>query len=357
MRHFCTYFDRNYFVKGLALIDSLITWHPSGVTIYVVCMDELTRVLLEKCAIPQVVLVPLHAIENGDEALLAARGDRTAVEYLWTSTPTIILRLLERHAAIDMITYVDADMFFYGPTEPIFEELSDGSVMIHEHRFPRVLAHLETFGRFNVGLMVFRRDRRGFEVLQWWRERCLEWCKATLEDNKYGDQKYLDVWPTQFEGVVVTRNEGVGTAPWNHAQYMFSERGDGVYANNSRLLINHFHAFHLLNGAVIVPVGIREYCNPLSYYATVLPPYLAALDNSISRVRHMHPDFSFGLQKEDFSLTPELSFLIRTTELPHFGDAVSSLPRYQVAREWTLFPGTRVLEDRRLESSASVGSC
>jgi hypothetical protein len=317
-------------------------------------MDELTRVLLEKCEIPQVVLVPLHSIESGDDALLAARSNRTAVEYLWTSTPTIILRLLQRNAAIDMITYVDADMFFYGPTDAIFEELGDGSVMIHEHRFPRVLAHLETFGRFNVGLLVFRRDRRGVEVLQWWRERCLEWCKATLEDNKYGDQKYLDMWPTQFEGVVVTKNEGVGTAPWNHVQYMFSRRGEDVYTNNTRLLINHFHAFHILNGAVVVPVGIREYCNPLSYYAAVLPPYLSALDQSIEQLRQIHPNFSFGLQKEDFSLTPELSFLIRTSELPHFGNSVASLPRYQMSPSWTLFPGTRVLEDSRLELDIST---
>jgi hypothetical protein len=245
-------------------------------------------------------------------------------------------------------------MFFYGPSEAIFEELGTGSVMIHEHRFPRVLAHLETFGRFNVGLMVFRRDRRGLEVLQWWRDRCLEWCKATLEDGKYGDQKYLDGWPTQFEGVVVTQNIGVGTAPWNHAQYMFSQRGEDVYTNNVRLLINHFHAFHVLNGAVIVPVGIPEYCNPLSYYAAVLPPYLTALDESIALVRQIHPDFAFGLQKEDFSLTPELSFLIRTSDLPYFRSAVSSMPRYQISPQWTLFTGTRVLADSRLEESVAT---
>jgi len=318
-------------------------------------MDELTRVVLEKCDIPQVVLVPFHTIEGGDDALLLARGNRSPVEYLWTSTPTIILRLLERHVDIDMITYVDADMFFYGPTEAIFAELGDGSVMLHEHRFPRILAHLETFGRFNVGLLVFRRDKRGFEVLRWWRERCLEWCKATLEHNKYGDQKYLDVWPTQFEGVVVTENVGVGTAPWNHVQYMFSRRGEEVYANNTRLLINHFHAFHILNGAVVVPVGIREYCNPLSYYATVLPPYLSALDESIERLRVIHPGYSFGLQKDDFSLTPELSFLIRTSELSHFSSSVAALPRCQVSRDWTLFPGTRVLEDSRPEQSFTAG--
>lgn len=343
MRYFCTYFDRNYLIKGLCLIRSLIQWHGSDVRIYVVCMDEITRVILGDLSIPQLVLIPLHSIEQGDEALLNARHDRTAVEYLWTSTPTIILRILERHREIDLITYVDADMFLYGSAEPIFEELGDTSVMIHSHRFPTGLEHLEKYGLFNVGLLVFRRDARGFKVLNWWRERCLEWCKATLEDNKYGDQKYLDAWPTLFEGVKVTQNIGVGVAPWNHVQYLFREREGRVFLNDMPLLINHFHAFQILNEAVIAPVGIAEYCNPMSYYKVALPPYLAALDEAIKLVRGIYPDFVFGLEKPDFALTPELGFVIRTTELPHFEGAVASLQRTEISPDWTLFPGSRTL--------------
>ena len=42
---FCTYFDRNYLTRGLALIESLQA-HCTDFVIYVVCMDEYTRVVL-----------------------------------------------------------------------------------------------------------------------------------------------------------------------------------------------------------------------------------------------------------------------------------------------------------------------
>lgn len=345
MRYFCTYFDRNYLAKGLSLIESLRLCHEEEITIYVVCMDELTRLILEKLSIPQLILIPLHTVEAGDEQLLATRGNRTPVEYLWTSTPTIILRLLERHPEIDVLTYVDADMFCYGSTEPVIEELGKGSVLIHEHRFTADLAHLERFGRFNVGLLVFRRDEISFEVLRWWRDRCIEWCKATLEDGKYGDQKYLDAWPTMFPGVVVTKNVGVGTAPWNHAQYHFSSRGDCLYVNNVPLVINHFHAFYVINTDIIVPVAIPDYGNPASYFMTAVPRYISALENSIRRIREVCPEFNFGLTKDNFQFTPHTAFLVRTSELPRIRAIAPSLSYAPVSPNWTLSPGTRVFMD------------
>lgn len=343
MRYFCTYFDRNYLVKGLALIGSLSRAYGDGVRIYVVCMDEFTRIMLSDLNLPQVVTIPLHSIEQGDEQLLNSRHDRSTVEYLWTATPTIILRVLERHPEVDLLTYVDADMFVYGSLEPLFAELGDASVMIHEHRFPKVLAHLETFGLFNVGLLVFRRDERGFAVLEWWRERCLEWCKATLEDNKYGDQKYLDEWPSKFPGVKVTQNIGIGTAPWNHAQYHFHERNGAVSINDTPLAIYHFHAFQILNEAVIIPIGITDYRSPMSYYHHALPPYLAALDEAIATVRSVDRAFDCGLSKPDFKLTTDLGFVIRKSEMPQFGAATAGLASTPLAGGWVLFPGTRTI--------------
>ncbi len=344
VRSYCTYFDRNYLVKGLSLIRSLIRWHGDGVKIYVVCMDELTRILLNKLNLSQVVTVPLHAIEEGDAELLNCRHDRTHVEYLWTSTPTIILRILENFPEIETVTYVDADMYCYGQCDAIYQEFGDASVMIHEHRFPQHLEHLAKYGRFNVGLLVFRRDERAFTVLRWWREKCIEWCKATMEDDRFGDQKYLDVWPTQFEGVKITQNIGVGTAPWNHSQYKFSKKDGSYFVNDTQLLIYHFHCFNILNLSVIVPVGNTDYHNPLSYFKTSLLPYLDELTASAAALKSVHEDFMFGLVKNEFELTEKFGFLIETRALPYFKD--SGLPAGQLAvnNTWTLFPGTTAIK-------------
>lgn len=343
MRFFCTYFDRNYLVKGLCLLRSIFRCHGSDATVYVVCMDEFTRIILRELNLPRIILVPLHSIEQGDERLLMVRPTRSAVEYLWTLTPTIILRLLEMHPEVDILTYIDADMFFFQSSDALYEELGDASILIHEHRFPPSMMHLLEFGRFNVGILAFRRDRLGYEVLNWWRERCLEWCKSILEDGKYGDQKYLDSWPEQFKGVVVTQNIGIGVAPWNHSQYLFREHKGALYLNDTPLMIYHFHAFQILNEAVIVPVGIRDYLTPLSYFYHVLPTYLSELQAATDAVRSVDAVFNFGLLKNDFSLTSELSFVVRRDVFPTLDESIKSLSYQSISPDWTLFPGSRTL--------------
>ena len=89
-------------------------------------MDEESRKLLEKFALPNVTPMSIKQIEAADAELVAAKNNRNRVEYLWTTTPAIILSLIDNHPEIDVLTYLDADLCFYSSPEPIFAEL-DGA--------------------------------------------------------------------------------------------------------------------------------------------------------------------------------------------------------------------------------------
>ena len=45
-RFYCTYFDSNYLVKALALIESLNTHERKPFHLFAVCQDELSRIVL-----------------------------------------------------------------------------------------------------------------------------------------------------------------------------------------------------------------------------------------------------------------------------------------------------------------------
>lgn len=218
MRYYVTYFDKGYLVRAVALHSSLMRHERMPFTLYAVCLDELTRLLLDKLNLPGVVTVPLHEIEADDEALRQARLSRSLVEYYWTLTPTVILRLLDRYPQIAAITYLDADLYFFSSPQPIFDEFDSHSILIHEHRFYEAFKPAAIFGRFNVGLLCFRRDASALEALRWWRDRCNEWCYKRLEDGRFGDQLYLEDWPERFNGVRVLEHIGAGVAPWNCMQ-------------------------------------------------------------------------------------------------------------------------------------------
>ena len=343
MRYYCTYFDRNYLTRAVALIESLRRHEHGPFRIYAVCMDELSRLLLTKAALPNVVPIPIHEIETGDDAVLTAKRTRSLVEYYWTMTPTIILRLLERYPAIDVLTYLDADLYFFSSPQPIFDELGEGSVLIHAHRFSPAQAALATHnGKYNVGLLCFRRDQQGLAAVRWWRERCLEWCSARYEDGKLGDQMYLNDWPTRFMGVVELEHIGGGVGPWNHDQYRVAIDAEGRASVDGRpLIFYHFHSFTLMNRDVILPVKHTHYVLTRDILAYAFVPYTTAVLDATSALQRLFPEFPFGFNG-DVRVTADHTFLARRVHVQAL--AAKQLPhrRMELDGKWDAYCSPQV---------------
>lgn len=297
MRYYCTYFDKGYLVRAIALHASLMRHQHGAFTLYAVCLDELTRLLLDRLMLPGIVTIPLHELEAGDEPLRQARLNRMQMEYYWTLTPSVILHLLEHFPQVDTITYLDADLYFFSSPQPIFDVFVGHSIMIHEHRFHEAFKPALEYGRFNVGLLCFRRDRNAVEALSWWRERCNEWCYARLEDGKFGDQLYLEDWPDRFSGVRVLEHIGAGVAPWNNLQYRYSLDSNGmVLADGLPLIFYHFHALYLAHPRYVVLSKILAHKFPIKLIEYCYLPYVQALHRAIEQVWTVLPECMAGLE-------------------------------------------------------------
>ncbi len=239
MYHFCTYFDRHYLPRGLALYRSL-RLHCSSFRLFVLCMDRLSFDVLSQLGLSDVHLISLEDVEKGDEELLKAKQNRSMIEYYFTCTPSLPLYIFHHYAEVEMITYLDSDLFFFDDPAPIYTEIADHSIAIIGHRFPPALRDLERVGIYNVGWLSFRRDEGAIACLRWWRCRCIEWCYDRCEDGRFADQKYLDDWPSRFQGVVVLRHKGANLAPWNLANYTIWPAGDRVWVDDQPLIFFHF---------------------------------------------------------------------------------------------------------------------
>ena len=355
MRYYCTYFDRHYLSRGLALFESLQRHETAPFTLFVVCMDEVTRAVLAELALPGMRLIPLHEIERRDEALLAARRSRSLVEYHWTMTPTIILRMLERHQEIDLLTYLDADLFFFSSPQPIFEELGGRSILIHEHRFSPSQAQLSTHnGRFNVGLLSFRRDDRGLAALRWWRERCLEWCFARYEQGKMGDQLYLEDWPARFEGVTVLQHRGGGVGPWNHDQYDIRIANDGrTMVDGVALLFYHFHSLKLAGFDVALPVAHPHYRLTIPSLTHCFIPYLEALARAHTTLAEMLPDRRWGLE-QSLDVSSDTSVMARRALADKLVSCTQAYRRVSLNSEWDVYCSEQVIDPVRASPVAPI---
>jgi FkbM family methyltransferase len=247
VRQFCTYFDNNYSAMGLALYQSL-RQHCPAFQLWVLCLDEACLNLLTRLALPNLRIIRLDDFERDDAPLHAAKQNRSKLEYYFTCTPSLPLYLLRQHPELDMITYLDADLYFFGEPEPLFVALGSDSIAIIEHRFTPHLTHMHENGLYNVGWLSFRNDANGLACLQSWREQCLEWCYNRHEPGRYADQRYLDDWPQRFSGVVVLPFKGANLAMWNLGNYRLKLVGDKIMVNDEPLIFFHFHGLRRPQG-------------------------------------------------------------------------------------------------------------
>ncbi|HSO19845.1 MAG TPA: hypothetical protein VLT88_10325, partial [Desulfosarcina sp.] len=241
-RHFCTYFDVNYLSRGLALYRSLSAHCPRAL-LWVLCLDEETHAALNRLRLPGLKPISFEEFEQGDVELIAAKGNRTRIEYYFTCTPSLPLYVFRQCPQADLVTYLDADLFFFSDPEPLFAEMGAGSIAIIAHRFPETLRHLEKFGIYNVGWVSFKRDEAGLGCLRQWRAKCIEWCGDRYENGRFADQKYLDDWPSDYPGVVVLSHHGANVAPWNLDACHLQLEDDRVLVNDQPLVFFHFHGF------------------------------------------------------------------------------------------------------------------
>src|ERR1700736_5427900 len=188
MRNFCTYFDRHYLARALVLYDSLKR-NCADFKLWMLCLDEESYTALEKLKLPEVSLISLNELERDDSQLLQAKTNRSLLEYYFTCTPSLPLFIFNRNSDVDLITYLDADLYFFSDVEPLFGEIGNHSVAIIAHRFSKDFRKHEWNGIYNVGWVTFRRDDNGLSCLQWWRDRCIEWCYDRVENNRFAAQK------------------------------------------------------------------------------------------------------------------------------------------------------------------------
>jgi hypothetical protein len=262
MEHYVTLFDSNFLPQGLALLESLER-HAGDHRLWVLCLDDRTREVLDSSANPNLRTIPLAEVETPE--LLAVRPGRSRAEYCWTLTPFTPRFVFERDPSARRVTYLDADLFLLKSPRPIFYEFeaSGKSVLITEHAFDAEYDQSKTYGRFCVQFMTFVRGESDV-VRRWWEDRCLDWCFARSEDGKFGDQKYLDDWPERFPtNVHVLSQEDAVLAPWNARRFPYC-----------KAIAWHFHGLRIQDSRIRWYVG---YEIPRIIEIMVYRPYVDVL--------------------------------------------------------------------------------
>ncbi len=240
--HYCTMFDAAFLPMGLALYESLCRVAIDA-ELWVLALDEATLRVLQALRLPRLRTIPLNNVETAD--LRAVKKQRSASEYYWTLTPFVFDAVFDRAPAASRVTYLDADLYFFRSPAIILGEMDPARhVLITDHAFaPKYAHYAERSGRFCVQFVTVARTSEARSVLAWWRARCLEWCYDRWEDGRFGDQRYLESWPTMLgEGLSIVHRPDWTGAPWNAC--LAEERAERRWVP----VFYHFHGFRCLTG-------------------------------------------------------------------------------------------------------------
>ena len=313
MQLYCTLFDRNYLSRGLALHASLLR-HHKDFTLAILCLDEFTQKVLESLDLPRVALVSLTSLETSDADLLRAKAGRTKVEYYFTCKPVLMRHLFDRYDA--RVTYLDSDLFYFSDPSALEQQYATGSVALTPHRFPARLAERSQFGRFNAGWVSANRSAEGRRFIDWWRERCIDWCRMDVEETRFGDQKYLDQVPELFSNVVVLDAPGANLAPWNLGGVKVEQTKQGVLVDGEPLFFYHFHGVRKVLGK-LYDSGLDDYGVRLSpeIRRAIYAPYLGALSTAEALARRAGERRAEPTAANSFSLVDAMRKFKRAAHL------------------------------------------
>lgn len=309
--NFCTLFNAAYLSRGIVLYESLVKAEPNA-HLYIFAFDDACAEVLQKLKLAQATIVTLKEFEN--DKLLKVKSTRTSQEYCWTCASSTILFCFQNFN-LENCTYIDADMYFYASPQVLLDEMPDGcSVLITEHRYTPQYDQSKTSGKYCVQFMYFKNNEDGLMVLNWWVDACLDWCFARVEDGKFGDQKYLDNWTTQFKGIVwELQHIGGGVAPWNIQQYNFVKKDGSLYLNelestkNYPLVFYHFHGlqFYRFFGSRL----LDSYELQKKQIAQIYKPYIQNLSDAKQRILQIDKSVKVLHQSD------EVAFIKKAIEL------------------------------------------
>jgi hypothetical protein len=271
--HFVTLFDSYFLPQGVALIRSMERHIATEFKLWIVCLDDVTYYYFSKLNNPNLSLLRLPDLETTD--LLEIKPHRTVAEYCWTLTPHVPKWVFSADKSIERITYLDADTWFFSDPSPIFNKFdkSQKEVLITEHAPYFKYDQTKISGIYCVQFITF--NRHGGEIVRsWWEDRCNEWCYAVPHDGKFGDQKYLDVWPIKFKDrVYIAEDKFSFQAPWNAMRF-----------NDLSPILYHFHGVRMLSWGNRILLDQTSYSIPKYKWQSVYIPYIEDLEYALETI-------------------------------------------------------------------------
>lgn len=247
-----TSINNGYLPKARILAESVRRHHPEAKMVLMLS-DHLDPA--QDYSDFDFVLTPDDVVRGVDN-LEAWLFSHTVVELCTAVKPFAFQHLFQAHGFSNVV-YQDPDTVLYARMVELEDEMQRHPIVLTPHvsvpatdtddlldgEMLGCLRH----GVFNLGFLALTNQGEGPRFLQWWLDRCRDYC---FDDNQRGlftDQKWVDLAPCFFETLKVFRLPSYNVATWNLYYRNVATREDGAIVVNERhpLRFYHFSGFDI----------------------------------------------------------------------------------------------------------------
>jgi hypothetical protein len=250
----CTIITANYLAYAETLAQTLAHHNPD-LPLYVLIVDPPADFDRHQFT----TFKPLYLDLFADQAQLIEQMSfyYTAPEFCWSLRGFLHEYMLEQTIHESWV-FLDSDMMINGSLDPIFDQLSQCSILLNPHfqktGYLRAGSWIELsvlrVGKFNGGFLGLRRSSTTTQFIAWFKERLNRFAfdEPCFEGTHvlYADQLWLDFVPIHFLDVALLRHPGANLAHWNLFERDVVLHPDGtVSVDDQPLLFTHFSGWSI----------------------------------------------------------------------------------------------------------------
>ncbi|HXA16116.1 MAG TPA: glycosyltransferase [Thermoanaerobaculia bacterium] len=150
----------------------------------------------------------------------------------------------------DRVLYIDPDVVIYSTLAEIDQAPPETFLILTPHltgfidrdEHPSERTILQA-GTYNLGFLFVSRQPPLERFLAWWKEKLEFQCVVDPVRGLFVDQKWMDLTPGLFAGVLILRHDGYNVAYWNLRQRTVTGVGSSATVNGEPLRFFHFSGF------------------------------------------------------------------------------------------------------------------
>lgn len=224
-----SYFDKKFLQRGRSFLRHLLQFNDSGNPPLIYALDTVTQKALQNLFGNQIEIY-----SHFSQKTISNKST------IFSFTPLIIEHALKKCNEDEVLLYLDADVIVYDKISNILNGFEKSELGAAEHGHPFYRKYLNKYGKYNVGVNLFRNSESVLKFIEEWKQSVTKYNFSNNSFNFISDQIFWSenkVNQCKFHRL---DNRVINVAPWNLHSSKFIDKQGTIYNHNLKLLCFHF---------------------------------------------------------------------------------------------------------------------